>query len=175
MTTTFNSTIAAELGWTWRDHVGTAPIVDSNRLSFSKDLGDGDGTGQANAVWHAENQSLSAGQSLVLELDLLEQSLFGDLIGVPLAKVKSLLIVNKNTAGAGYLLVGGASNDPWYAPFGTPGDTLKVMPGSPLLLAHVGDGWEVGFESHALRLVAVGDSVTFDIAIIGTLAATPSS
>jgi hypothetical protein len=175
MTTTLDSAITAELGWTWRDHVDEAPIVDSNHLQFNLNLPDGDQSGQANAVWHAENQSLGAGDSRILELDLLEESLFGDLITIPMAKVKALLIVNKNSAGSGYLLVGGAAEHPWYAPFGAPGDTVKVMPGSPLLLTCPGEGWEVGLESHALRLVAVGASVSFDVAILGTTESTTSS
>jgi len=175
MTTVLDSTMIAKLGWTWRDHVETGPIVDSNVLLFDRDLADGDGSGQANAVWHAEEQTLAAGDSLTLELDLLVQPLFGDLVTIPLAKVKAILIVNKSTSGGGYLVVGGAPSDPWYAPFGAPEDTVKVMPDSPLLLAHVGDGWEVGLENHALRITAVGTSAVFDIAILGTLPETTSS
>lgn len=175
MVTTLDSRVMAELGWTWRDHVGEAPIIDSNRHGFLKDLADGRESGKADAVWHAENQTLAAGQSLLLELDLLEQTLFGDLITIPMATVKALLIVNKNSTGGGHLLVGGAAEDPWYAPFGTPGDTVKVMPASPLLLACLGDGWEVGRDGHTLRLLALGGTVTFDVAILGTLADTASS
>ena len=47
------------------------------------------------------------------------------------------------------------------------GDTIKVMPGSPLLLANVRDGWEVEPGYEALKLQAVGADVIFDIAILG--------
>jgi len=170
MTTTLRSSITAQLGWTWRDQVGTSLITDSNRLRFDKNLADGAEADQADAVWHAEDQTLSAGQSTTLELDALPQSRFGDTIMIPMAKVKAILIVNKNTAGNGYLRVGGAAVDEWYAPFGASGDTLKVMPDGPLLLANSRNGWDVPTGSTALKIAAVDGDVTYDVAILGTLA-----
>ena len=169
MTTTLRSSISAQLGWTWQDRVGTSLITDSNRLPFDKNLADGAEADQADAVWHAEDQTLSAGQSTTLELDALEQSRFGDTIIIPFSKVKAILIVNKNTSG-GYLLVGGAAVDEWHAPFGASGDTVKVMPDGPLLLANCRDGWDVQLGSTALKLAAVGGDVTYDLAMLGTLA-----
>ena len=169
MTTTLRSTIAAQLGWTWHDQLGTCLITDSNRLDFSRDLADGSGSHQADAVWHAQDQTLEAGHSTTLDLDMLQQSLFGDLITIPLATVKAILVVNKNTTESGYLLVGGADADEWDAPFGAAGDTVKVMPGSPLLLANAGDGWPVEAGESALKIAAVGAGVTFDVAVLGTL------
>jgi hypothetical protein len=175
MTTTLQSSIAAQLGWTWRDQAGTLAILDSNRLRFAKDLADGPEADQAEAVWWAEDETLSAGQSITLELDALQQGCFGDTITIPLARVKAILIVNKSAAGEGCLLVGGAGADEWYAPFGASGDTVKVMPDSPLLLASSRDGWEVGPGNTALKIAAAGGSVTFDVAILGTLAGQGSS
>ena len=175
MATTLQSAISAELGWTWRDYVGVASITNSNRLPFGKNLADGAGAGQADAVWHADAQTLSAGGSMTLALDALEQSMFGNAITIPLAGVKAILIVNKNSAGAGYLSVGGAAVDGWYAPFGSPDDTVKVMPDSPLLLANSRDGWDVGIGEKALKIAAVGGSVTFDVAVLGILAGASGS
>lgn len=169
MTTTLRSTINAQLGWTWHDRLGTCLITDSNRLEFSQDLADGSGSRQADAVWHAQDQTLDAGQSTTLDLDMLQQDLFGDVITIPLARVKAILVVNKNTAGGGYLVVGGADADEWDAPFGASGDTVKVMPGSPLLLANAGEGWPVEIGQSALKIAAAGGNVTFDCAVLGTL------
>jgi len=169
MITTLESVIHVDLGWTWRDHVGVAPIVDSNHHRFTRRLADGTAAGQANAVWHVEDRALAAGQSLTLDLDLLEQSLFGDRITIPLATIKALLIVNKNASEPGRLLVGGATAHPWYAPFGAPDQTVMVLAGNPLLLANTGSGWAVGLENHALRIAAIDGPVTFDMAILGTL------
>jgi hypothetical protein len=171
MTTSLRSAVETHLGWTWRDQVGNAAVVDSNRLAFDLDLPDGDDAGEADAVWHVQNRTLSEGESLLLQLDALEQPLFGDTILVSMDRVKAILIVNRNTEGAAYLLVGGAPADEWSEPFGMAGDTVKVMPGSPLLLANVLDGWPVAAGGATLRLASVGGSVRFDIAILGTLPA----
>jgi len=173
MTTNLQSAISAQLGWTWRDHAGETMIVDSNRQAFSKSLADGGATSQCDAVWHAAGQTLAAGESTTFALSALVQSLFGDTITIRLAQVKAILIVNRGTSG--YLLVGGATANEWHAPFGSPGATVKVMPDSPLLLANARDGWNVGFAYNALKLAAVGDAVTYDVAILGVLAASGSS
>ncbi len=175
MTTTLRSSIKAQLAWTWDDRMGTSRITDSNRLQFDKDLPDGADADQADAVWHAEDQTLSAGQWTILELDALELSCFGDTIVIPFSKVKAILIVHRNTSAGGYLLVGGAAADEWYAPFGASGDTVKVMPDSPLLLSNSRDGWDVQFGGSALKIAAVGGDVTYDVAILGTLAGGSSS
>ena len=170
MTTTLRCSFAARLGWTWDDRVGASLITDSNRLDFDKSLAEGPGVDQADAVWHVEEQALAAGQSTTLELDALEQSRFGDTILVSLSRVKAILIVNRSTDSGRYLLVGGAPVDEWHAPFGAPGDTVKVMPDSPLLLANGREGWEVALGNTALKLAAVGGHIGYDVAILGTLA-----
>ena len=175
MTTALRSSITARLGWTWQDQVGTFLITDSNRLRFDKALADGSDADQADAVWHADAQTLSAGQWTVLELDALELGCFGDTIVIPFSKIKAVLIVHRSTDGDGHLLVGGAASDEWYAPFGASGDTVKVMPDSPLLLSNSRDGWDVQFGSSALKITAVGGDVTYDVTILGTLAGGSSS
>lgn len=175
MTSTLHSAIAAQVGWTWRDHVGAAPIIDSNQLRFQQNLGDGSQPGQADAVWHAENLALAAGQSITLRLSALQQELFGGTITIPMGRVKAVLIINRSESAAGCLMVGGAAADPWHAPFGSPGDKVKVMPESPLLLAGGPDGWEVWPGSTDLEITAVGGDAGFDVAILGTLSAGSSS
>ncbi len=169
MTTSLASRIHAELAWTWRDTLGDSPIVFSNRLQFAKDLADGWGDNQADAVWYANDQTLSAGESLTYDLDMLEQTMFGDTITVPFARIKGLLVVNKNAGGNGYLLIGGAAADEWNEPFGASGDTLRLMSASPLLLANARSGWDVTSVSRSLKVAAVGEDVTFDISAVGTL------
>jgi hypothetical protein len=168
MATTLSSTIHAQLGWTWRDRAGSFLIADSNQLLFKRDLPDGSAANQADAIWRAVDQSLVAGQSMLLCLGALEEPVFGDTITIPMTRIKAILIVNKNTVDDGYLVVGAAGIDEWAAPFGMIGDTLKVMPASPLLLANVRDGWEVEFGSEILKIEAAGGDVLFDVAILGT-------
>lgn len=168
MTTTLRSMIHTRLGWSWRDHVGTSEIVDNNRLEAKLEWTDGASTGQADAVWHIEDAALADGQSVDLELNALEQTLFGGTITIRFDRIKGLLIVHK-LAGADYLLVGAALTKEWHEPFGSPGDTLKVMPGCPLLLANGRDGWPVDAQHARLRLRAVGGAAVFDMAVLGTL------
>jgi len=170
MTTTLRSTIQVQLGWTWRDAVGANVVANSNRFQLTQDLDDGTGTNQADAVWDVVDQSLTAGTSTTLSLDALARGLFGDTITIALAKVKAVLVVNKNTSGSGHLLLGGAASDEWYAPLGASGDCVKIMPGAALLLACPQAGWDVATGANALKLAAVGDDVTFDVAILGVAA-----
>ncbi len=174
MNTTLDSAVVAELGWTWQDHVGLLPIVDSNRLRFRLDLADGRGPNQADVVWHAEAQSLAAGQCDTLLLDALPQTLFGDTIFVGFGRIKAILLISRPTS-LGTLVVGGAEADAWYAPFGSPQDAIRVMPGCPLLLANLREGWDVLPDAYALTLAAVAGPVTYDVAILGTAVGTASS
>ncbi len=176
MTTTFRSRIQAELAWTWTDHVDTLPIVDSNRLRAAVDLPDGSDTGQADAVWHASGQSLSTGETVVYRLDQLYQDLFGSFIEIPLDCVKAILISNTSDSGGGLLVVGGASSDAWEQPFAASGDCIVVPAGSPLLLANPQEGWPISSGQTDLQLQAADGPVTYNIAILGTLATSePSS
>jgi uncharacterized membrane protein YgcG len=174
MSTSLRSSVKVEFGWTWRDLYGLIAVVDSNRLAASCELADGAGANQADVAWHATGQSLAAGNSVVYDLGALGRPLFGDVITVHLGTVRALLIVNKNTAADGYLLVGGAGSGEWAAPFGMVGDTLKVMPGSPLVLANLLNGWAVDWGSDQLKLAAIGDAVAYDIAILGNAAGASS-
>ncbi len=170
MTTTLRSNIKVEFGWTWRDHAGGLAVVDSNRVAAACELTDGGGPDQADVAWSAAEQSLAAGASVVYALGALERPLFGDTIAVRFGTVRGLLVVNRNTAGDGLLLVGGAGGGEWSAPFGMVGDTLRVMPGSPLVLAHVRDGWPVDPGGDRLKLTAIDDAVSYDIVVLGNLA-----
>jgi len=98
MSTTLRSTIRIELGWTWRDQAAGLLFTDSNRVLYRQDLADGTAPGQADAVYHALDQTLAAGQALELALDALEQTMFGGSVPVRLARVKALLVINKGTA-----------------------------------------------------------------------------
>ncbi len=170
MTTTLRSKIHVELAWTWRDHVDQLPIVDANYLRFLDDLADGNAAGQADAVWHATDQTLVADLSTTYRLDDLPQQLFGATVSIAMDKIKALLVVNKTTAATGYLLLGGAATNAWEEPFGGSGHTLRVMPESPILLTSARDGWDVTAASNALKITAIGGGATFDVAVLGTLA-----
>lgn len=168
MTTELRSSVNVSLGWTWRDRLGACLVTDSSRLEFAKELADGSESDQADCIWHAQDIALAPGQSTTLCLGALQQSLFGYPITIGMAKVKAIVIVNKTAVTAGYLAVGGAGTREWCGPFGMLGDTIKVMPGSPVILAHVRQGWEIDSANDALKISAIGGDAIFDIAILGT-------
>jgi len=164
----FKAEVKAWVGWNWSDGA-----VDSQRLDYAGRLLDGNGDNQAEAVWHAENQTLADAASTTLDLTALTRTILGDLHTVTFLKVKALLIVNQGTSG-GRLLVGGAAADEWSEPFGADGDQIAVPLDSPLLLTNRQAGWNVDQANRNLKLVASGGEVTYSIAIVGTTTAAGS-
>jgi hypothetical protein len=164
----FKGEIKASVGWNWNDGA-----TDNDRLDYAQPLLEGNGEGQAEAVWHAEGRTLLDAQSDTLDLTALTRTILGDLNTVTFLAVKALLIVHRGTSG-GELLVGGAAADEWSEPFGADGDQLLVPPDSPLLLANRRSGWAVDASHKNLKLAATGGSVTYSMAIVGTTTASGS-
>jgi len=164
----FKADIRASAGWSWSDGA-----IDNGRLGYAKQLLEGNGDNQAEAVWHAEDQVLADGESTTLDLTNLTRSVLEDLHTVTFLKVRALLLVNLST-GAGELIVGGAGADEWSAPFTADGDQLRVPPDSPLLLANRQLGWDVDDSHKNLLLAASGGDVTYSVAVVGNLTASGS-
>ncbi len=155
----FQAQLAASLGWKWNDGA-----VDSGRLGYAESLLDG--SGQAEAVWHAEDQSLLDGASTTLDLTNLTRRVLEDVHTVAFSDIRAILLVNL-VSSDGELLVGGAATDGWSAPFGSGSDLLAIPPGSPLLLANCANGWEADTAQRNLKLTASGGDVTYAVAIVG--------
>lgn len=164
----FKAEIRASAGWNWSDGA-----VDNDRLDYAERLLDGNGDNQAEAVWHAEGQTLLEAESTTLDLTSLTRTILGDTHTVTFLTVKALLIVNRGTSG-GELLVGGAATDEWSGPFGADGDQITVPLDSPLLLTNRQAGWNVDAANKNLKLAATGGEVTYSIAIVGTTTAAGS-
>jgi hypothetical protein len=158
----FKAELKASLGWNWDD--GAA---DNRRLDYVAQLLDGNGSGQAEAAWIAEDQSLVDAASITLDLDALTRTILGDQLSVSLLTIKALLITNPDTS-AGNLVVGNAATNEWSAPLGSAGDTLIVPPDGLLLLTNRGSGWTVDATHKNLKLAASGGNLTYSIAVVGT-------
>lgn len=165
----FQAHLVASTGWKWSDGA-----IDSGRLGYAQSLLDGSGNNQAEAVWHAEGQTLFDGESTTIDLTNLTRIVLEDLHAVALVQVRALLVVNL-AGGPGELIVGGAAADEWSAPFAAAGDRLVVPPGSPLLLANRRIGWDVDSANKNLKLTASGGDVSYSIAIVGNLTGSGSS
>lgn len=161
----FKAEIKASLGWNWSDGA-----TDNRRLDYVRQLLDGNGDGQAEAVWHAEEQTLPEAASSTLDLTELTRMILGDTHTVSFLTVKALLIVNHGN-GDGELLLGGAEEDEWSESFGADGDQVVVPPDSPLLLAGRRNGWTVNASHRNLKLASLAGDVTYSIAIVGTTTA----
>ena len=158
----FNAEIKAAIGWNW-----TGGATDNDRLDYAERLLEGNGNDQAEAVWHADSQSLSSGASTTLDLTALTRTILGDTHSLTLLKVKALLLVSRSTS-VGTLLVGAAASDQWSEPFGADGDQIEVPPDSPMLLSNRQTGWTVDASNKNLAMSAVGGDVDYAIAIVGT-------
>jgi hypothetical protein len=164
----FKAEVKASVGWNWDDGA-----VDNDRLDYAERLLDGNGDNQAEAVWHAENQTLLDATSTTFDLTSLTRTILGDTHTVTFLTVKALLIVNQSTSG-GELLVGGATSDEWSEPFGADGDQVTVPLDSPFLLANRQAGWNVDDANKNLKLAATGGDVSYSIAVVGTTTASGS-
>lgn len=158
----FKAEIQAWIGWNWREGA-----VDNDRLEYARQLLEGAGSGQAQAVWHLEDQSLAEGASTTVDLTDLKRTIFGAPHNLALTAVKALLVLN--TTAAGELLVGAAAADPWWGPFGAATDRLRVPPDSALLLVNRQSGWPVDGDNRNLKLAASGADVTYSVALVGNV------
>ena len=165
---TFVAELRASLGWTWDDGA-----VDDDSLDFVQQLAEGNGDGQAEAVWHLEDQVLPDGTSVALDMTALERVILGDTNTVTFVKIKAVLL-SSDAASAGNLVVGGAATDPWFAPFATAADQAVVAPDGVLLLGNPLAGWPVDASDRNLQLAASGGDVTYSAAIVGAITADAS-
>jgi len=161
----FKAEVKAVVGWDWNEGA-----VDNGRLDYARQILCGNGGGQAEAVWHAENQTLTNDNATVLDLQALARMILGVIHSISFVAVKNLLIVNSG-ASAGTLLVGGAPSNQWSAPFGASGNKIAVPPDSPLLLGNRIAGWPVASDSRCLQIAAIGGDVTYSIAVVGIVTA----
>ena len=166
---TFKAQIKASLGWDWNEG-----LRDNGRLEYAKDLADGAGDNQADAVWSARQQTLAVGQAITYDLAAMTRTILGATHVVALTAVKAMLVVNETLDG-GELILGGADDDPWSEPFGTEDDRVIIPPQSALLLSSRRSGWPVDSAARNLRIAASLGDATYSIAMIGTLAMADSS
>jgi len=160
---TLVSKLEARLDWDWRDGA-----IDSDSLRVGRTLEDGDGVFQADAAWHDIDASLGSGGSRTLDLQALTRNVLGQTLSVSFDTIRAILI-EVAADSTGTLVVGDAASDTWFAPFGSATDTIAVGPGSPLLITALETGWPVGTSAKNFKLTASGGSITYSIAIIGTV------
>ena len=165
---TFKAEIRALIGWNW-----SQGALDSGRLDYARALTEGFGDGEAEAVWHAEDEPLSSGHSITLDLTALQRDVLGSLMTTTLLSVKGLLVINAGSS-VGNLVVGGAGGAEWSAPLGADGDTIVLPPDGALMLSNLRGEWRVDDANKLLKLAASGGDVAYSLVLLGTLTATGS-
>ncbi len=165
---TFSAEIKASVGWDWEDGA-----VDNDRTDYLQQLPQGNGDGEAEAVWHIEEQTLPAGATATLDMTALVRQILGDANAVTMTSVKALLLTS-DAESAGTLVVGGAVGAAWSEPFAADADQAIVAPDGLLLLCNPGAGWPVDADHRLLLLSASGGDVIYSAVVVGTLTAAGS-
>ena len=162
--------IRGTLSWLRQESLPLSTVADAARLEYAVNLPDGDGEGEADALWHGEI-TLAAAAQQNLDLTNLAMTMFGDTISVALSAVKAILIVNTATDAGDELLIGGAGSggDAWAGPWNDDQDAKQVVPaGSTALWVNRLAGWPVGGSTNTLRIKNNGaGSITARIVIAG--------
>jgi hypothetical protein len=91
------------------DALSTTDIVDSVTILQSLALGDGDGTGEANAYWR-DVRTVTATTTDVIDLASLPVSVFGGTGSIDMVSVKAIYLRNLSAATALYYSIQDGSN-----------------------------------------------------------------
>jgi hypothetical protein len=162
---TFRADINTSIGWNWSQGAS-----DNGRLNDTRTLLEGNGDGQAEAVWHIDGETLQSGTAKTLDLTSLQRTILSSSLTTTLLRVKAIFVVNDATS-AGDLVLGGADAAQWFAPFGASGETVRLPPDGSLLLSNRRNGWAVDAQNKMLKLLAADGNVTFRLVLLGTLTA----
>lgn len=142
-----------------------ATAKDNVNTSVSIAWTDGSGANQANKQW-SKTATLTA-TSTTLDLT----SLTGTFGTVTFTKIKALILINTSTTDGAMLTVGNAASNQWYAPFGGSAHTVKVGPGSCLVLsamtAQSTGAWTVDASNKSLKIDAGSATITYKLVLIG--------
>ena len=169
MADTLSVDIKASLEWLFQDVDSLTTISDTSKLIFKHSFSDGTAADQADLLWYDERTVATAAND-DLDLTALTRSVFGSVLTVTFAKVKSLLIVNTATTAGEDLTIGAAASNAWAGPLGGSSHTLRVPADSPVLMVNRKTGWSVvDSSSDILRIANSGTAdITYRIAIVGT-------
>lgn len=132
---TFNLTGTLRLVPSWVDAQDVTEVTDRTTSLFTFDLSDGTGTGQANAYWR-DVISVAAGATASIDLRSLSLAFYGASGSLSLAKVKTLVVVNRSSSAS--FAVGVSAANRWTA---VSSGSVTLGGGGILHLTHPGDGY----------------------------------
>ena len=145
-------------------------VKDALLHEIKTTLSTGTSANQADKVWH-DRRTLGAGVSESLDLAGSLTDAFG--ATVTMAKIKGVLIYNRETTTGLYLQVGGAASNAWSAGMLVDAtDKIKIGPSGYNAWASPIDGYAVTAGTGDILKIdnPSAAAVTYDIIIIGTSA-----
>ncbi len=152
-----------QLRYLWRQKIHAATVLDNHTLRFWRPLG----PSSTDGLWLQESAQLAAGQSQLVELDLLPREIFGRLIYLGFCRIKLLWIHNRSQEG-GMLRIGPGPEDGWEGPWNSQA-ALLLPPQSVAVIASPGQGWAVSPSALTIELTALQAPVVYDLAVVGRL------
>jgi hypothetical protein len=160
--------VRAHVAWRRADDNQPFPsIIDGGSVTFEKQPNYGMLPSEVDEFWMASG-TLTAGNSLDLDLSSLSFTRFGSSLSVAFGKVKYILVVNFSTGASAILQVGACPSDPIGGIFGdAASDLMRVPPDSAWFWSNSISGVAVSGSSNTLRLRAVTDAVQYGIAVVG--------
>ncbi len=169
MADTLSVDVKTSLEWLFQDVDELTTISDTSKLAFKHSFADGTAADQADILWYDE-RTVAIAANDDLDLTALTRTVFGSVLTVNFAKIKSLLIVNTQAAAGEDLTIGAAASNAWTGLFGGSAHTLDVPADSSALLINRNTGWSVvDSSSDVLRIANSGTAdITYRIALVGT-------
>ena len=119
----------------WTDTQDVTEVTDRTSSTFTFDLADGTGLSQANAYWR-DVITVAAGVTATLDLRALSLAFYGATGSLSLAKVKTLVVVNRSASAE--FAVGVSATNRWTA---VSSGSLTLGPSGIIHLTHPGNGY----------------------------------
>jgi hypothetical protein len=175
MATTLETTFNAKVSWSRTDvqALGAAStgrtISESPSSTYQKVLQNGTAASQSDVIYAARHIIPGGGGTpLVLDLNNLAATVFGDAAVVAMVEVTGIHVVNVNLVSGDYVVMGAGSN-PFIDPFLATGDGIKIPENGVLCVTSPISGWPVVAGTGDLLQfnTVAANAVTLDIVISG--------
>lgn len=167
MATSLSATLSFILNWTFTNALDLSTTSDSARLNKGDTLANGTGLDQADQLWHDTRSLAATTENLDLAGGI--TNAFGTT--VTFARVKGILIHNKNTTAGHTLTIGGASSAAFVL-FVDTSDKYAIGPNGVFFAWEPSAAGKVVTATTAdiLKMDAGANTIAYDIWIIGATA-----
>ena len=177
MADTLTAAMEASFTWAYTDALAStvSTISDSGSLSYSKSWSDGIGDNAADILWHTQDTLAAAATKTWNIMDegatATTNSIFSSTITIDFAKVKGIIIVNKNTVSGDDFIWDATSGNTFSGPFGGATGKVVIPADSVYMTCDCFQGWTpVATTGDEIKLTSIeaSNTITYQIAIFGT-------